>query len=88
MEIKTITNTNVSSNKTEEELAEIREKRKKEHDKRMFKYALINQIRKKYSIDDELAVLRQKDTKPEEFEEYNKYVEDKKAELKIKYNIE
>lgn len=32
-------------------------------------------VRTKYSIDEELAVLRQRDTKPEEFAEYNTFVE-------------
>lgn len=39
-------------------------------------------IREKYSLNDELAVLRQRDTKPEEFEEYNAYVEECKARAK------
>ena len=30
-------------------------------------------IREKYTQDDEFAILRQRDTKPEEFEEYNNY---------------
>ena len=37
-------------------------------------------IREKYSLDDELAILRQRDTKPQEFEEYNSYVEKIKRE--------
>ena len=41
---------------------------------------VVNRIREKYSIDDELAILRQKDTKPEEFEQYNAFVEKIKAE--------
>ena len=39
-----------------------------------------NRIREVYSIDDELAILRQRDTKPEEFAEYNSFVEKVKAE--------
>lgn len=41
-------------------------------------------IRKKYSINDELAILRQKEVKPEEFEEYNLYCEECKSKAKIK----
>ena len=41
-------------------------------------------IREKYSVDDELAILRQRDTKPEEFAEYNAYAEDCKARAKAK----
>lgn len=38
-------------------------------------------IRRKYSVNNELAILRQRDTKPEEFAEYNAYVEQCKAEV-------
>ena len=43
---------------------------------------VVNRIREVYSIDDELAILRQKDTKPEEFAAYNAFVEQIKAEEK------
>lgn len=43
-------------------------------------------IREKYSINQELATLRQRDTKPEEFAEYNRYAEYCKALAKIKTN--
>ena len=36
---------------------------------------LIELIRERYSIDDEFAILRQKDSKPNEFNEYFHYVE-------------
>lgn len=45
-----------------------------------YKERVILRIREKYSIDDELAILRQRDTKPEEYEEYNAFVEQIKAE--------
>ena len=45
------------------------------------KNKIIFEIRKKYSIDDELAILRQKDTKPEEFQEYFEFVENIKNNL-------
>ena len=41
---------------------------------------VVNRIRAIYSVDDELAILRQRDTKPEEFAEYNRIVEAIKAE--------
>ena len=41
---------------------------------------VVNRIRAVYSVDDELAILRQRDTKPEEFSEYNRIVEAIKAE--------
>ena len=43
---------------------------------------VVNRIRTKYSVDDELAILRQRDTKPKEFAEYNAFVEQIKAEEK------
>ena len=39
-------------------------------------------IRKKYSLSEELAILRQRDEKPEEFAEYNAYAEACKEEVK------
>ena len=45
-----------------------------------YKERVINRIRAVYSVDDELAILRQRDTKPEEFAEYNAFVEQIKAE--------
>lgn len=44
-------------------------------------------IRRKYTISDEIAVLRQRDTKPEEFEAYNSYVEECKRAAKEYYDI-
>ena len=43
---------------------------------------IVSRIREKYSIDDELAILRQRYTKPDEFAEYNEFVEQIKAEEK------
>ena len=46
-----------------------------------------NKIRKKYSVSAELAILRQRDTKPEEFAEYNTYCEQCKAQAKTELGI-
>lgn len=43
---------------------------------------IVSKIREKYSLDQELAILRQRDSKPQEFAEYNDYVEKCKAEAK------
>lgn len=43
---------------------------------------VVARIRGVYSVDDELAILRQRDTKPEEFAKYNNFVENIKAEEK------
>ena len=47
--------------------------------------AIERRIRKKYSVSDELAILRQRDTKPEEFAEYNAFCEQVKADVQAKY---
>lgn len=39
-------------------------------------------IRRRYSVNDELAILRQRDSKPDEFAEYNTYCEQCKAKAK------
>jgi hypothetical protein len=39
-------------------------------------------IRKRYSLSAELAILRQRDTKPSEFAAYNAYVEECKQAVK------
>lgn len=43
---------------------------------------IVSKIRKKYTLDQELAILRQRDSKPEEFSKYNEYVEQCKLEAK------
>lgn len=39
-------------------------------------------VRKRYTISDELAILRQRDTKPEEFQKYFDFVEECKKRAK------
>lgn len=63
---------------TQEEIAELEAMRVKPD----YKESIISAIREKYSVDDELAILRQRDSKPEEFEEYFKFVEGVKESLK------
>lgn len=46
-----------------------------------------NKIRTQYSVSAELAILRQRETKPEEFAEYNAFCELCKAEAKTELNI-
>lgn len=43
---------------------------------------VVSFIREKYSIDDELAIQRQRDTKPEEFQAYFEYCEECKLKAK------
>lgn len=44
-------------------------------------------IRRRYSVSAEIAILRQRDTKPAEFEEYNNYVETCKASAKAELGL-
>ena len=48
---------------------------------RLRKQLIVSEIRKRYDADDEMAVLRQAQTKPEEYWEYNAYVEDCKKRV-------
>ena len=48
-----------------------------------YEQRVVNRIREVYSVDDELAILRQRDTKPQEFAEYNDFVERIKAEERV-----
>ena len=45
-----------------------------------YEQRIVLRIRDKYSVDDELAILRQRDTKPDEFAAYNDFVEGIKRE--------
>jgi hypothetical protein len=54
---------------------------------KFYKQFVVEKIREKYSLNEELAILRQRDTKPAEFEEYNAYVEKCKAEVKAELEI-
>jgi len=45
-------------------------------------------IRERYSVSDELAILRQRDSKPEEFVEYNAYAEACKEQVKAEIEAE
>lgn len=49
---------------------------------------VVAKIRTRYSTDEELAVLRQRDTKPGEFAEYNAFAEQCKAEAKAELGIQ
>lgn len=42
---------------------------------RLRKQLIVDEIRKKYDADDEIAILRQATAKPTEFEEYNAFAE-------------
>lgn len=48
----------------------------------LYNAEIVRRIRSRYSVDRELAVLRQRDTKPDEFEAYNAFAEECKAAVK------
>lgn len=48
-----------------------------------YKDKIVSLVREKYDLDDECAILRQRDVKPEEFEEYYAYVEQCKQTARI-----
>lgn len=54
----------------------------------LYEKLIEKKIRAKYSINAELAILRQRDSKPQEFAEYNAFVEKCKAEVKAEMEIE
>lgn len=50
---------------------------------------LVNEkIRARYDLSEELAILRQRDAKPDEFAEYNAFVEQCKAEARVEIGID
>ena len=53
----------------------------------VYENLIIRKIRVKYSLNQELAILRQRDTKPLEFAEYNDFVEQCKSEAKKELEI-
>lgn len=56
--------------------------RKQKQDNDEYENKIVALIRQKYNVNQELAILRQRDTKPEEFAEYNEYVEQCKLQVK------
>lgn len=52
--------------------------------KMTYEQQVVAKIRERYSVDDELAILRQRDTKPDEFDAYNAYAEACKMSVKSK----
>lgn len=55
---------------------------KKTKDTRTYQQRVVSRIREKYSVDDEIAIIRQRDTKPEEFLAYYEFIEKIKEEEK------
>lgn len=53
-----------------------------------YKQLVVEKIRERYDFDDEIAILRQRESKPDEFAEYNTYCERCKTEAKTEINYE
>ena len=52
-----------------------------------YEQRVVSRIRAVYSVDDELAILRQRESKPEEFAEYFAFAEKIKAEERARENV-
>lgn len=53
----------------------------------LYENRVVELIRQKYTLSQELAILRQQTTKPEEYQEYFEYCEQCKTQAKIQYSI-
>ena len=54
---------------------------------KLYESEIIRKIRNRYTVNQELAILRQRDTKPYEFAEYNDFVEKCKKKVKEELQI-
>lgn len=52
-----------------------------------YEEAVNMKIRERYNLSQELAILRQRDTKTNEFNEYNQYAEKCKSDIKKKFKL-
>ena len=53
----------------------------------VYENEIIRKIRRRYTVNQELAILRQRDSKPSEFAEYNAYVERCKDQVRSELEI-
>jgi hypothetical protein len=53
----------------------------------LYENLIIRKIRQRYSVNQELAILRQRDSKPDEFATYNEYAEQCKADVKAEMGV-
>ncbi len=56
--------------------------RKQKQDNDEYENKIVALIRQKYNVNQELAILRQREVKPQEFAEYNEYAEQCKKQVK------
>lgn len=69
----------VTRDATPEEESAYAEEKKKYFPEKTYEQLVSEYIRRKYSIDDEFAILRQKEEKPEEYAAYYAYAEECKT---------
>ena len=62
--------------------------RKQKQDNDEYENKIVALIRQKYNVNQELAILRQRNAKPLEYQEYYDYVEQCKEQVKNVYNYE
>lgn len=72
----------VTRDMTAEEEAEIKEQETQQYNDISYEDLVTQFIREKYSLNDELALSRQRDTKAEEFNAYYEYCEECKVKAK------
>ena len=72
----------VTRDMTVEEIAQQQEEERKQYQSMDYGELVESLIRRKYSLSAELAILRQRDSKPEEFAVYDAYAEQCKAKAK------
>ena len=58
-----------------------------EDKQRLYKQRIVEKIRRKYDVNDEIALTNDKDSKPQEYAEYQAYRAICKAEAKIELNL-
>ena len=56
-----------------------------EQPKQTVDQVIANAINARYTIDEQIAIIRQKDTKPDEFEAFFQFAEETKANIKANY---
>lgn len=72
---------------TVEEIAEMERMAAETTPRLSYDEAVDAEIRKRYSVSQEFAILRQKDEKPDEYAEYYAYCEECKENIKNKFGI-
>ena len=54
---------------------------------KLYENLIVEKIRERYSVNEELAILRQRDEKPDEFSNYYSYVEECKSAARAEMQL-